>query len=46
MSTLKPSKHVGLEAKNVIFRKNAFKNKYVFRMFSSDFHLSDPKLTF
>ena len=28
------------------FRKNAFEEKYVFLMFSSDFHISDPKLTF
>ena len=35
-----------LEAKHDIFRKNAFRKRYVFLMVSSDFHISDPKLTF
>ena len=27
-------------------RKNTFKKRYMFLMFSSDFHISDPQLTF
>ena len=30
----------------ITFRKNTFNKKVCFPMFSSDFHISDPKLTF
>ena len=41
MNTLEPSKNVVWRPKN-ISRKNTLKKRYVFLMFSSDFHISDP----